>query len=93
MAAPESFIFSRPTEWSKWIRHFEQIRIASGMDKQSEEAQVNTLIYSMGNQADDILRSFRLSAEDSKKYATIKEEFESHIVKKRNVIFERARFF
>ena len=46
----------------------------------------------MGDQADDISRSFRLSAEDSKKYAIAKEKFESHFVKKCNVIFERARF-
>ena len=92
VAAPESFVFSRPSEWNKWIRRFERFRIASGIDKQSEEAQVNTLIYSMGDQADDILRSFGLSAEDSKKYTVVKEKFESHFVKKRNVIFERARF-
>ena len=33
-----------------------------------------------------------MSAEDSKKYAIAKEKFESHFVKKRNVIFERVRF-
>jgi len=79
-------------EWSKWIRCFEQFRIASGIDKQSEEAQVNTLIYSMGDQADDLLRSFGLSADDSKKYKVDKDKFESHFVKKRNVIFERTSF-
>ena len=88
VAAPESFVFSRPTEWSKWIRRFERFRITSGIDKQSEEAQVNTLIYSMGDQADDILCSLGLSAEDSKKYAIVKGKFESHFVKKRNVILK-----
>ena len=43
----------------------------------SEESQVNTLIYSMGQKADDILQSLQLSADDEKKYDTLKEKFES----------------
>ena len=43
VAAPESFVFSNPAEWSKWIQHFEWFRIASGIDKHSEETQVNTI--------------------------------------------------
>ena len=42
--------------------------------------------------ADDILRSFKLSADDSKKYSVVNEKFEGHLVKRRNVIFERAKF-
>ena len=53
---------------------------------------MNTLIYSMGDEADDILRSFGLSEEDSKKYDTVVAKFESHFVKRRNIIFERAKF-
>ena len=46
----------------------------------------------MGDRADDILRSFKLSAEDAKKYQVVKDEFEGHFVKRRNVISERAKF-
>ena len=93
VSAPEPFGFSRPEEWEKWIRRFERFRIASGIAiKQSEEAQVNTLIYSMGPQADDIFRSFGLSDEDSKKYSVVKGKFDKHFIKRRNVIFERAKF-
>ena len=53
---------------------------------------MNTLIYSMGDEADDILRSFSLSVEEQKSYATVKAKFDSHFTKRRNVIFERARF-
>ena len=54
--------------------------------------QVNTLIYAMGDQVDDILRSFVLSGEDRENYKTVKTKFDSHFVQRRNVIFERARF-
>ena len=53
---------------------------------------MNTLIYSMGDEADDILRSLRLSEEDRKKYNAVKEKFDAHFVQRRNVIFERAKF-
>ena len=92
VSAPEPFNFSRPSEWVKWIRRFERFQVASGIDKHSEAAQVNSLVYSMGDQADDILRSFNLSEEDSKKYTVVKEKFDSHFVKRKNVIFERAKF-
>ena len=89
---PEPFIFARPEEWPKWIRRFEQFRLATGLKTKSEEKQISTLIYCMGDDADDILRSFRLSQEDSKKYETVRNKFETHFVKRRNVIFEQAKF-
>ena len=89
---PEQFNFSRPEEWTKWVRRFERFRKASGLEEKDEEVQVNTLIYAMGDDADDILRSFRLSAADSKKYDTVKAKFDAHFVKRRNVIYERAKF-
>ena len=76
----------------KWIQQFEHFRVASGIDKHSEAAQVNSLVYSMGDSADDILHSFNLSEEDSKKYTVVKEKFDSHFVKCKNVIFECAKF-
>ena len=92
VSPPEQFTFSRPQEWSKWIRRFERFRSASGLNDKPEEVQVNTLIYTMGDEADDILRSFTLTEEDARVYATVKGKFESHFVKRRNVIFERAKF-
>ncbi|KAL5517029.1 hypothetical protein EMCRGX_G002494 [Ephydatia muelleri] len=81
-----------PEEWPKWIRRFERFRQVSGLDTKEEETQVSNLIYCMGDEADDILRSFGLSADDSKKYSVVKGKFESHFVPRRNVIFERAKF-
>lgn len=90
--ALEKFDFSQPEEWPKWIRRFERFRQASGIASKTEESQVNTLVYSMGDKADDILHSFHLSEEDQKRYDTVKEKFEHYFVKRRNVIFERAKF-
>ena len=94
VSPPERFNFSRPEEWPKWARRFERFQKASGLEEKEDEVQVNTLIYAMGDDADDILRSFRLSVADNNNYDTVKvkAKFEAHFVKKRNVIYERAKF-
>ena len=90
--AVETFNFRKPEEWIQWIRRFERFCVASGLSTKLEDKQVNTLAYSMGAKAEDIFQSFGLSEEDSKKYSTVKDKVESHFIKRRNTIFERARF-
>ena len=46
----------------------------------------------MVDEADDILKSFQLTATQKKKYEMIKERFENYFVVKGNVIFERVKF-
>ena len=46
----------------------------------------------MGDEADDIMVSFRLTADDARQYALVKDRFESHFIIKRNITFERAKF-
>lgn len=53
VAPPQPFNF-KAEEWPKWIQRFERFRKATGLDDKTGENQVNTLIYSMGEQADDI---------------------------------------
>ena len=83
---PEKFDFSRQEEWPKWSRRFERFRQASGLAKEEEESQINTLIYAMGDQADDILTSFKLSTSQQKQYHTVKTKFDEYFVVRRNVI-------
>ena len=85
---PELFNFSRPEEWPKWLRHFERFRFAH---EKSEEQQVHTLVYSIGDEADDVLTAFKLTDEERKNYATVKEKFTSYFVKRRNVIGNRKK--
>jgi hypothetical protein len=92
VAPPEPFNVSRPNERTKWIRRFGGYKSASGLEEKSPEAQVNTLIYTMGADADDIFQSFGLSDADKMKYSAVKAKFESHFMKRRNVIYERAVF-
>ena len=92
LVPPESFSFSSPEEWPRWIRRYERFRQSSDLHRKSNETQVNNLIYCMGDQADDVLRSFNMVEEDKKVYKEVKERFEKHFVKRRNTIYERAKF-
>ena len=74
---PEAFSFNTP---------FERFRSASGLSDRTAITQVNTLIYTMGPEADDIFHSFTLSftlSEDEK--GVVKGKFNSHFVKRTNV--------
>ena len=68
VTSTEPFNFSCPSDWVTWIWQYKHFQIASGINKHSKSTKVNSLIYLMGDQADDILRSFNLSEEDTKKY-------------------------
>ena len=92
VAPPEAFNFRRPEEWTRWKRRFDRYRSVSGLNTKDDAAQINTLIYCMGDDAEDILVSFSLSEEDAKKYGTVEKKFDDHFNPRKNVIFERAKF-
>ena len=62
----------------QWFECFCQ---ASGLDTKGQESQVNMLIYTMGDEADDILSSFGLSDNNQKKYSVVKDKFDNYFVK------------
>ena len=44
------------------------------------------------DEAEDIILSFNLTEEYSKKYSVVKDKFESYFVKRKNIIYQRAKF-
>ena len=89
---PSPFNFREPDMWPKWKRRFEQFRTLSGLAKDEEEKQVNTLLYCIGEDAEDRLNSTDISADDRKKYDVVLQKFVQFFDVRKNVIFERARF-
>ena len=51
---PEPFTFSRPSEWPKWVRRFKRFRTTTELANKSKEVQANTLLHTMGEEAEDI---------------------------------------
>ncbi|KAM7298469.1 adenylosuccinate synthetase [Ixodes scapularis] len=89
---PEPFCFTSPSEWPKWKKRFERFRTASGLCTKPEEHQIDAFLYIMGDQSEDVLSTFQLSAEDSKNFDVVLQRFDSYFIPKRNIMFERARF-
>lgn len=89
---PDSFNFRNPDDWPKWKRRFEQFRSASGLITEDEVRQVSTLLYCLGEEADDVLTSTNISDGDRKKYDPVMAKLDEFFKVRRNVIFERARF-
>ncbi|CAB4014586.1 Hypothetical predicted protein [Paramuricea clavata] len=58
---PDSFDFSKGETWPNWIRRFERFRTLTELNEKEDITQINTLIYTMGDQAEDILNSFKLN--------------------------------
>ena len=89
---PEPFNFKVPDEWPRWKRRYEQFRLASGLSTEDDLRQVSTLLYCLGQDAEDILRSPNISAENRGSYTAVLAAFDAFFKVRRNVIFERARF-
>ena len=85
---PDKFDFNKPEEWPKWSRRFERFRTVSGLSSQDENEQIDTLIYCMGDEAEDVITALKISATDIKKYDSVKARLDLYFVPKRNVIFE-----
>ncbi|KAL5510819.1 hypothetical protein EMCRGX_G006423 [Ephydatia muelleri] len=89
---PEAFDFKNPDDWTRWKRRFEQFRIASSLDTQSDSKQVSMLLYSMGEEAEVVLVSTGITDEERKSYKKVVEKLDEYFHVRHNVIFERARF-
>ena len=88
---PEKFSFDTQ-KWPAWKLRFQRFRMASDLCSKDEERQVSMLLYCMGEKSEDVFASFKLTADDAKKYDVVLKKFDAHFVVKRNVIFERAQF-
>ena len=84
---PSPFNFKEPNTWPKWKRRFEQFRLASGLDEASGEKQVGTLLYCMGEDAEEMLTSTNISTESRKKYGEVVKQFDDFFRVRKNVIF------
>lgn len=88
---PEKLDFTDNAQWNAWISRFERYKIVSELSAKDEAVQVATLIYSMGEKAEDIFLSFNLNEDDKKNFKKVKEKFDDYFQPKVNPIFERAK--
>ncbi|KAJ1526442.1 hypothetical protein ONE63_009576 [Megalurothrips usitatus] len=91
LAPPKQFSF-KSEDWIRWRTRWCRYAIGSGLSAQGDEFMINTFIYTMGEKAEDILLSFKLTEEGAASYKTVLEEFDKHFGARKNVVLERHRF-
>ena len=65
-------------DFSRWVKRFERCRVISGPSKQEGILHVNTVLYAMGAESEDILTSFNFAAgADQSNYDHFREKFDS----------------
>ena len=89
---PTQFCFHKTDEWPKWKHRFEQYHQASGLADKGDESQVSTLCYCLGDDAEEILDTTRITSEDKKKYSKVLDTFDDYFKVRKNIIVKRACF-
>lgn len=92
LKTPKEFPFHKPEEWVKWKGRFQQYRLASGLSEKTAQCQISTLLYCMGEEAEDVLNATGIGEDDKKVYAKVLQQFDDHFQVRKNLIYERARF-
>ena len=85
---PTEFDFSAPEKWLQWRQRFLRYRSASKLEKEGNETQVSALVYSMGPEAEKIIKPLTENAS----FDEVIKHFDSNFVPKVNIIHERATF-
>ena len=86
---PGNFDFSDPGKWTRWRARWLRYRDASRINEHPDREQINTLVYSLGEQAEDIILS-RGIPEDT--HDNVLRAFDDYFGVRTNIIVERAKF-
>ena len=87
---PDRFDFTSPDTWPAWVRRFDRFRVASGLSNRPANDQISTMVYAMGDQAEDILNTLHVPGDAS--YDQLKQTLDAYFGVRRNLITERAKF-
>ena len=86
---PDKFDFSDPGQWTRWKARWLRYREASRLCEQRDREQINTLVYTLGPQAEDIILA-KAIPEDT--HDNLINAFDTYFGVRTNTIVERAKF-
>ena len=89
---PDAFDTKQPALWPRWFRIFERYQVASGLSECSAARQISVLLYTLGQDGEDLLETAALSKTDLKVYDKVVDALTQVFMGKRNVTYERAKF-
>lgn len=79
--------------WKQWLQRFEIYSTATELDTKEEKIQCAQLLHHMGEQSINIFNSFTFNEEDTNKIAILKSKFTNYFTPKKNLTYERYKFF
>ena len=88
---PEKLNFTDP-RWEEWKNSFLAFSLITELNKKPVNIQIATLKYCMGNEADEILKTFNFTDEESSSFDTILARFDEYFKPKKNIIRLRRIF-
>lgn len=90
---PMNFTGNLSENWKLWRQRFENYLVASEIGKKDESIQVAQLIHYIGVEGIRIYNTFTLNEDDNKKLKKVLKCFENHFLPKKNLSYERFKFF
>ena len=94
---PDVFNFEEPNapqRWARWEKQFETYFVAAELAGKSQEVQVARLLNAAGPEAQEVHELFTYEAEEDKKdYKKILKKFSEYCRPKKNIVYERHRFW
>ena len=79
--------------WKRFKQRFKLYNVASGMSKQDDKSQTSMLLHVIGDAALDLYNTFVFAEGESMKLEKVLDKFEEYCMPKRNITYERYRFF
>ena len=79
--------------WKRWRQEFEIYSIATELNGKDEKIQCAQLLYNLGAEGMNIFNSFTFTATEKDKIEVLKKKFEDYFVPKKNLTYERYKFF
>ena len=94
---PDTFNFDEPNtpqRWARWEKQFGTYFVAAELDKKSKQVQVARLLNAAGPDAQEIHELFTFGTdEDQSNCKTILAKFREYCRPKKNVVYERHKFW
>ena len=94
---PDTFSFDEPNtpqRWARWEKQFGTYFVAAELGDKSGEVQVARLLNAAGSEAQEVHDLFVFANDDEKKdYKVILKKFGEYCRPKKNVVYERHKFW
>ncbi|XP_044748562.1 uncharacterized protein K02A2.6-like [Coccinella septempunctata] len=92
--SPMNFTGNLSENWRLWRQKFENYLIASEVSKKDPKVQIAQLLHYIGEEGMSIYNTFTFAnEEESEKLSTVINQFEAHFMPKKNLSYERFKFF